>query len=97
MTISEIYVIGSFIFTWVSVRSLGHFNEQSSSESSTYGLPSGPILKGQIEINCRIGGLEKIWIYSFHSKVRAQFVLVQIEEVRIDGLEIEDLDLQLSL
>ena len=39
-------------------------------------LASGPKLKG------RIDGLKKIWIYSFHSKVRAQFVLVQVEEVR---------------
>ena len=46
-------------------------------------LASGPNLKGWIEINYRINGLEKIWIYSFHSKVRAQLVLVQIEEVRI--------------
>ena len=44
-------------------------------------LASGPNLKGRIEINWQIDGLEKIWIYSFHSKV--QFVLVQIEEVRI--------------
>ena len=46
-------------------------------------LASRPNLKGRIEMNCWIDGLEKIWIYSFHSKVRAQLVLVQIEEVRI--------------
>ena len=50
---------------------------------TTYELASRPNLKGRIEINCRIDGLEKIWIYSFHSKVHAQFVLVQIEKVRI--------------
>ena len=44
-------------------------------------LASGPKLKGRIELNCQIDGLEKIWIYSFHSVVRAQFVLVQVEEV----------------